>query len=200
MGKTTAGRLLHARGIPVFNADRVVHGLLQSHGPVVAQVAQAFPQAMGKGQINRALLGELILSTPGHLEKLEALLHPHVEKALTQFMALQVKRRALFVFLEIPLLYELGWDLYCDSVIVMTCPPWVQKSRLMARPGMTQQKYEFMQSRQLPQEEKCQRADYVISSQEGIHPMLRQLLQVLIKIRSHYARNCLRHRNHRPKP
>lgn len=196
-GKSTACLFLKARGVPLFDADQVVHHLLRNHPTVRETLWEKFPQVWEGPFLERHLLGNELLRNPSLWKDLEDLIHPYVQESLHRFIKKHQQTDSLFVVLEIPLLYELGWDIYCDSVIVMSCSAKSRKARLLKRPGMTEEKYEMIQGRQLSQEEKCRRASHILSSDQDRHLMLHALLKILFKIRSYHERNCPRHRNHR---
>ena len=178
MGKTTTSAMFAARGIPVWDADAVVHRLYQPGSPAIPRVAQLFPTVIEHQAISRPRLRALIAADPAALDRLQAVVHPLVSADRAQFLATQT---APVVLLDIPLLYETGADAVCDAVAVVSCSPEIQRARVMARGTMTRAEFELILSRQLPDAEKRARADFVIdtttldSAQNAVQTVLRDL-------------------------
>lgn len=183
MGKSTAARILRTLGVPVHDADRVVHGLLASGGAAVADVTAAFPSAARDGGADRATLGHLVFDDPPALRRLEAILHPLVRADSQQFLWTCRRRRRPIAVLEVPLLFETGGDDRCDLVILVTAPALVQAARVLRRPGMTPGRLAAIRARQLPDAEKRRRADIVIPTSMGRRPVLRKLIEVVTVLR-----------------
>jgi dephospho-CoA kinase len=160
MGKSTVSRMFAAEGVPVFDADAVVHRLQGPEGALVAEIESHFPGTTGPAGVNRNSLAERVLGEPGELARLEALIHPAVAREREAFLA--VHRDAPVVVLDIPLLFEKGLAETMDKVAVVSADEEVQRLRTMARPGMTPEKFLRVLSHQLPDEEKRKRADFVI--------------------------------------
>jgi dephospho-CoA kinase len=180
MGKSAAAQHFARRGLPVFDADAEVHRLYEGNG--VGPVAEAFPNAIRDGRVDRALLAHEVAGHPEKLKRLEAIVHPLVVKAEIGFLREEEKRGAKFAVLEIPLLFETGAEARCDVTIVLSAPPEVQKARVLARPGMTAAKLEHLLRRQLPDAAKRARADYVVdsgTSLEQMHAELDKLIESL---------------------
>ena len=162
MGKSTVARLFAEEGVPVFDADAVVHRLQGPEGALVAEIEAAFPGTTGSEGVNRSALAERVLAEPESLRRLEALIHPAVAEARAAFLA--GHREAPVVVLDIPLLFEKGLESSVDKVAVVSADPEVQRLRTLARPGMTPEKYLRILSHQLPDSEKRARADFVIQT------------------------------------
>ena len=162
MGKTTAGNRFRGLGVPVFDADAVVHELLGPDGAAAAQVATAFPGAASNGAIDRARLGALVFGQPNELRRLEAIVHPKVRQARERFLKRAKRSGETMVVVEVPLLFEGGSDADCTHVAVVSAPPAVQRARVLKRPNMTPQKFDAILAQQMPDEEKRRRADFVI--------------------------------------
>jgi dephospho-CoA kinase len=162
MGKTTAGNRFRDLGVPVFDADAVVHKLLGPDGEATAEVAAAFPGAATDGAIDRARLGALVFGQPDELRRLEAILHPKVRDARERFLKHAERSGETMVVVEVPLLFEGGSDAECTHVAVVSAPPAVQRARVLKRPNMTPQKLDAILAQQMPDEEKRRRADFVI--------------------------------------
>jgi dephospho-CoA kinase len=160
MGKTTVARMFADAGVPVFDADAAVHSLQGPAGRLVAAIEAEFPGTTGSEGVNRGALAERVLAEPAALQRLEALVHPAVAEERASFLASHAG--APLVLLDIPLLYETGGAANVDKIAVVSAPAEVQRARVLARPGMTADKFEKILARQLPDAEKRARADFVI--------------------------------------
>jgi dephospho-CoA kinase len=160
MGKTTGARLFAEEGVPVFDADAVVHRLQGPGGALVADIEAAFPGTTGEAGVNRSRLAAQVLDRPNALHRLEAIVHPAVAHEREAFLA--AHRNAPLVVLDIPLLFEKGGWNHVDKVAVVSAPAEVQRARVLARPGMTPQKFEHILALQMPDPDKRARADFVI--------------------------------------
>lgn len=160
MGKSTVARMFVDEGVPVFDADAVVHRLQGPQGELVAAIEAAFPGTTGAQGVNRSSLAERVLAAPEALKRLEALVHPAVGKARDTFLAEYAD--APVVVLDIPLLFEKGLAASVDKVAVVSADPEVQRVRTLARPGMTAEKYLRILAHQLPDPVKRAQADFVI--------------------------------------
>jgi dephospho-CoA kinase len=182
MGKSTAAAMLVRLGVPVFSADACVHELLAPGGAAVAAVARAFPgTAEGRG-ISRAALGRAVFADDTSLQRLEAILHPLVrarEHAFIRRLAIAGRRLCA---LEIPLMFETGADTLCDAVVVVTAPPFVQESRVLARPGMTRERLASIRARQMGENEKALRADFCVATGLGRRHTWRALRAIVAKM------------------
>jgi dephospho-CoA kinase len=160
MGKSTVAAMFAAEGVPLFDADAAVHRLQGPDGALVAAIEAAFPGTTGPEGVNRGALAERVLAEPEQLRRLEALVHPAVAREREAFLA--AHQDAPLVVLDIPLLFETGSARQVDKIAVVSAPADVQRERVLARPGMTAAKIERILARQLPDEEKRARADFVI--------------------------------------
>jgi dephospho-CoA kinase len=160
MGKSTVAKMFAAEGVPVFDADAVVHKLQGPAGALVAEVEAHFPGTTGAAGVNRTALAEAVLGESEKLRRLEGLIHPAVAREREAF--LEANREAPLVLLDIPLLFEKGgWD-QVDRIAVVSAPAELQRERVLARPGMNADKFERIVALQMPDAEKRARADYVI--------------------------------------
>ncbi|HYN45966.1 MAG TPA: dephospho-CoA kinase [Allosphingosinicella sp.] len=160
MGKSTVARMFADEGVPVFDADAVVHRLQGPQGALIAEIEAAFPGTTGPAGVDRTALAERVLAEPESLRRLEALVHPWVARERDAFLA--ANAAAPVVVLDIPLLFEKGLDKSVDKVAVVSADAEVQRVRTLARPGMTAEKYLSILSHQLPDSEKRARADFII--------------------------------------
>jgi dephospho-CoA kinase len=168
MGKSATAALFAARGVAVYDADAAVHAAYAKGGEAVAPLEWAFPGVLGAdGAINRARLRERVAENPEAMKKLESIVHPIVAGAQRAFMEKAIAEKADIVVLDIPLLFETGGDKRADVIAVVTAPPDVQRQRVLARGGMTEQQFEAILARQTPDSVKRQRADFVINTGLG---------------------------------
>lgn len=165
-GKSTVLNMLKAHDIPTFSSDEAVHELYE--GDAVAPVDALFPGVGASGVIDRAELSQRLLAEPGRLQELEAVVHPLVRARIAKFLTESEASGADIAVVDIPLLYEGGHDWGLDAVIVTACDPAEQRRRALARPGMTDEKLDAILARQMPQDEKIARADYVIDTGKPI--------------------------------
>jgi len=180
MGKSTVARMFAEEGVPVFDADAVVHALQAREGALVSEIEAAFPGTTGPGGVDRGALAERVLAEPEALRRLEALVHPAVARAREDFLA--ANGDAPVVVLDIPLLFEKGLAASVDKVAVVSADPDVQRVRTLARPGMTPEKFLRTLSHQLPDAVKRAQADFVIptdSSLEETRASVRRILACL---------------------
>jgi len=180
MGKSAAAERFASHGIPVFNADLCVHQLYA--GVAVRAIESAFPGTSRGGKVDRKLLSERIAGSAARLQRLEAIMHPMVVEAETAFLIEQENKGAKLAELEIPLLFETGADTRVDVTVVLSAPAEVQRSRVLARPGMTADKLEHLLTRQLPDAERRARADFVVesgTSLQDMHEALDKLIESL---------------------
>jgi dephospho-CoA kinase len=162
MGKSTVAKMFERAGIPVFDADAVVRELQSPGGGLVERIGELFPGCVRCGTLDRDCLAQIVLSDREKLAALESLVHPAVRDAREAFVAKHSDVPAL-VF-EIPLLFETGGETEFDKVVVVSAPAEVQHARVLARPGMSEEKLASILNRQTPDEEKRRRADFVVDT------------------------------------
>lgn len=185
MGKTTTAALFAEHGIPVWDADQAVHRLYSPSGMGVAPVLERFPNAGGpQGGINRASLADAVLGNPEELAALEAIVHPLVGTDQIAFVETYRKEGKEAVILDIPLLLEGNVKSHFDVIVVCSAPEYVRKERVMAREGMTEEKYAAITARQMPDEEKKALADYVVSTADGIDHAREKVAEIVADIRA----------------
>jgi dephospho-CoA kinase len=162
MGKSTVADMFERLGVPVFDADSEVRRLQRPGGALVEAIGRAFPGTTGRERVDRARLGAAVFGDPAALARLETIVHPAVRTAREAF--LRAHGAAPIVVFDIPLLFEKGGVEEVDAVLVATAPPDVQRTRVLARPGMTAERFAQVLALQLPDSEKRARADYVIDT------------------------------------
>ena len=167
MGKSAAAKIFRRQNIPVFDADIVVHEMLEKNGAAVEPVAHLFEGVVSSGQVDRKALGELVFEDANALCNLEAILHPLVRGRQLKFLKSGANHRQPLVVLDIPLLFETGGEINCHAVAVVSAPKYLQRIRVMARYGMTEEKFQGILARQMNDREKRRRADFVIPTGLG---------------------------------
>ena len=167
MGKSTVSTMLSRMSNPIHDADKTVHGLISSKGKAYQEIAKKFPQAINANSVDRKKLGREVFGDPYKLEQLENILHPLVREARDFFIRQQNRYKSRLVILDVPLLYETGSDRLCHKVVVVSAPYFIQRQRALARPGMTQTKFDDILKRQLPDNEKRRRADFIVPTGLG---------------------------------
>lgn len=182
MGKSTTAKLFAEQGVPVNDADQVVHELYA--GSAVAAIENRFPGTAQNGVVNRSELSRQLALHPERFKELEAIIHPLVRERERAFLERQQSVGQDIVLLDIPLLFETGAEDRVDVIVVVSCDADLQRQRVLARPGMTAEKFDLILSRQMPDSEKRKRADFVIDTGQGIEEARRQVIQVLKSVRS----------------
>ena len=162
MGKSTIAKRFKALGVPVVDADQVVHDLYA--GRAAAPVEAAFPGVVVDGVIDRARLSAALMADSSRFKQLEAIVHPMVHQAQRDLMTAYFVAGEQIVVLENPLLFEMGGDARVDFTVVVSAGPDLQRERVMMREGMTAEKFEAILARQLPDAEKRRRADFVVDT------------------------------------
>ena len=161
MGKSTTAAMFADEGIPVWDADASVHKLYAKNGAAVAVVGAQYPDVIEEGLVSREKLRDLIAADPTVLDQLQSLVHPLVAADRAAFI---VDQTSDIILLDIPLLFETGAADLCDAIVVVTAPADTQRARVMARGEMSQADFEMILSRQLPDDEKRKRADFIIET------------------------------------
>lgn len=179
MGKSTTARMFADLGCPVWDADAAVARLYAPGGAAVAPLAAAFPQAVSDAGVNREALKTAIATDPGALDRLEAIVHPLVAADRAAFREQAQADGVALAVLDIPLLFETGADRDMDGVVTVSAPAPLQRQRVLDRPGMTPEQFDLILARQLPDDQKRSRADWVIATEtlEGARAAVRSIHQ-----------------------
>ncbi len=180
MGKTTTALLFEAEGVPVADSDAIVHALYA--GKAVPMIEAAFPGTIVDGKVDRTKLSTHVIGRPDTMKKLEAIIHPLVRQAQNEFLAKAKASGAKFAVIDIPLLFETHAESRVDRIVVVTAPENVQRTRVLARPGMTIEKFEAILARQMPDAEKRARADFVIDTSHGIEAARDEVQAILAQL------------------
>lgn len=178
MGKSTTAQMFRELGVPVHDSDEAVHRLYA--GEAARLIEAAFPGIVRDGRVNRDELARQVLGNPEALKVLEGIVHPLVRADATAFLKSHREAGTPVVVLDIPLLFETGGEGRVDKIVVVTAPATVQRERVLARPGMTEEKFQAIRDKQLPDDQKRQRADFVIETGSGMEPA-RQAVAELIE-------------------
>ena len=182
MGKSTTARMFFDLGVPVNDADAVVHALYE--GEAVAPIEAAFPGSTKAGAVDRKELSRQLNEDPALFKTLEAIVHPLVRRKEQEFLDRHRAAGAPFVVLDIPLLFETGGETRVDAVAVVTCDPEIQKERVMKRPGMTEEKFALLLSRQVPDVQKREKADYIIDTGKGFESARQDVEAIALRLAS----------------
>ena len=177
MGKSTVARMFADLGVPVFDADAVVRMLQGPGGRLVAPIEQRFPGTTRHGSVDREALSTAVLGSRQELVELEAIVHPAVQAERAHFIAEHGGAPALLF--DIPLLFETGGENAFDHVLVVSAPAALQRQRVLQRPGMTAAKLDAILARQMPDEEKRSRADFVINTSGSLAQTETQVRAIL---------------------
>lgn len=183
MGKSTVAQMFAEEGAAIYDADAAVHMVYAPGGAAVGPVSEAFPGALKEGGIDRAALSAQVLNNPDALKKLESIVHPIIRGAQIAFLAEQRAAGAAFVVLDIPLLLEHGRPNSLDAVVVVSAPAAAQRERVLARPGMSEEKFVAILARQMPDADKRKLADFVIETGGSFDDTRAQVRAVLDALR-----------------
>ena len=179
MGKSTAARMFKERGVPVWDADAAVHRLYDPDGAAVDPIREICPQAVGKDGVDRAALSKWIAQDDSALKQIEGIVHPLVSADRKRFVD---NADTDLIVLDIPLLFETGGDAQMDLTVVVSAPFEMQRDRVLARPGMTEAKFQTILSKQMPDAEKRKRADVIVPT-VSISETERHIDQIIERMR-----------------
>ena len=182
MGKSKSAELFEAEGLPVYDADASVHALYEKGGAAVAPLSEHFPEAIKDGAVDRTILGKLVLHDGEMLQKLESIVHPLAGKMQKDFLEMQEAAGKKAVILDIPLLLEKKAEGLVDVVVVVSTTPEVQKQRVLERPGMTEEKFHSILSKQMPDAEKREKADFVVDSTISVADAQSQIRDIISRL------------------
>ena len=182
MGKSETARLFADEGVVVHDADAVIHKLYGKGGAATAKIAQAFPDTVKDGVVDRTALSARVTGDAAALKRLEALVHPLVAAERDAFLAGAAARGTRIVLLDIPLLFETGAETGMDALVVASAPAAVQRERALARPGMTAEKFDRLLARQVPDVDKRAKAHFVVVTDKGLDHARDQVRMILSEI------------------
>jgi dephospho-CoA kinase len=191
MGKSTAAKLFAEAGVAVNDSDAVVHDLYAGEAAPLVDVA--FPGTMKNGTVDRQELGRQLARDPAGFKRLEQIVHPLVRKRESEFLARQEAAGADMVLLDIPLLFETDADQRVDVIVVVSADPQIQRERVLARPNMTEEKFNMILSRQISDTEKRRRADYIVDSSHSIETTRKQVADIVADLKKRIAKEEVPH-------
>jgi dephospho-CoA kinase len=177
MGKSTTAKLFAEAGVPVYDADAVVHQLYE--GEAAPAIEAAFPGTTANGKVDRVKLSACVVHDPAAMKKLEAIVHPMLGASRQAFLHDAERSGAPVAVIDIPLLFETGGEKRVDAVVVVTTTPEVQRERIRTRPNMTEEKLHAIIERQMPDAEKRKRAHFIVDTSHGLDPVRARIRDIL---------------------
>ena len=177
MGKSTTAKLIAEAGVPVYDADATVHKIYESEA--VPAIEAAFPGTTANGKVDRAKLAAKVVHDPAAMKQLEAIVHPMLRAYHQKFLDDAEKSGATVAVVDVPLLFETGGDKRVDAVVVVTTSSENQRERILARGTMTSEALDSILARQMPDEEKRGRADFIVDTSHGLDPVRERIRDIL---------------------
>jgi len=190
MGKSETAKMFARLGIPVYDADAVVHRLYEAGGAAVPEIAKLFPDSVKDGRVDRAVLSRHVTADKEAFHKLEQLVHPLVGREQRTFLEDARAKGADLVVLDIPLLFEGGGHARVDAVVVVSAPAHIQRARVLARPGMTEDKLDHILARQMPDAEKRAKAHFVVETDKGLEHAFEQVKSLVAELRGRIPKDA----------
>ena len=183
MGKTETAKIFNSLKIPVYDADASVHKIYESGNIGALAIKDIFPEAISAdGSVDREILGSIVVGNKTNIKKLEEIIHPLLKEDRIDFFKKNINEE--IVVLDIPLLLETNGESQVDYVVVVSTSENIQKQRVLKRPNMTEDKFEKILLSQMPNDIKCQKADFIIDTSISIDDAKKQVLNILKKIRA----------------
>jgi dephospho-CoA kinase len=177
MGKSTTAKMFAAQGVPVHDADATVHALYE--GRAAPLIEAAFAGTVFEGKVDRTLLSRHVMGKPDAMKQLEAIVHPLVREEEQLFLKNAEAAGHPFVLLDIPLLFETGGECRVDAIVVVTADPEVQRQRVLERPGMSEERFQAILQKQMPDADKRKRADFQIDTGRGMEAAEQSVRSIL---------------------
>lgn len=177
MGKSTTAKLFAEAGVPVYDADAIVHSLYE--GDAVLPIEADFPGVIVDGKVDRARLSARVLHDPAAMKRLESIVHPMLGASRQEFLHEAERSGASVAVVDVPLLFETGGEKYVDAVVVVTTTAEIQRQRVLARDNMNSEGFDAILARQLSDAEKRKRADFVVDTSCGLDPVRAQIRDIL---------------------
>jgi len=188
MGKSETAKMFGRLGVPVYDADAAVHRLYDKGGRAVEPLEAAFPGVVRDGQVDRALLSKRVTGNPEATRQVQEIVYPLMAGERQRFLDDAKASGADIVVFDIPLLFETGGHAAMDAVVVCSAPSHVQRERVLARPGMTEEKFDYLLSRQTPDEEKRAKAHFVVVTDKGLDHAFEQVKMIVAELRERRSR------------
>jgi dephospho-CoA kinase len=192
MGKSETAKMFARLGVPVYDADAAVHRLYDKGGRAVEPLEAAFPGVVRDGQVDRALLSKRVTGNPEATRQVQEIVYPLMAGERQRFLDDAKASGADIVVFDIPLLFETGGHAAMDAVVVCSAPSHVQRERVLARPGMTEEKFDYLLSRQTPDEEKRAKAHFVVVTDKGLDHAFEQVKMIVAELRERRSREELK--------
>ena len=189
MGKSETAKMFAGLGIPVYDADAAVHRLYDAGGAAAPLIEAAFPGTTKDGRVDRAELGKRVTNNHDETERLQKIVYPLMAGERKQFIDDAVAGGADLILFDIPRLFETGGEANMDAVVVVSAPSHIQRERVLARPGMTEELFEFLHARQMPDEEKRAKAHFVVVTDKGLEHAFEQVKMIVATLRDRLARD-----------
>ena len=183
MGKSTTAKMFADAGIPVWDADAAVHKLYGPGGAGSDAIAQLVPDAVTSDGVDRTKLRAAILADKTLFKKIEAVIHPLVGQDRADFLEAARNDKADIAICDIPLLFETGGNKAFDKIVVVSAPADIQRQRVLERPGMTEEAFEAILAKQVPDAEKRAQADYIVDTSKGIEAAEKQVAEIIADLR-----------------
>jgi len=187
MGKSETARMFAKLGIPVYDADAAVARLYEVGGAAVAPLEAAFPGVVKEGRVDRDALSKRVVGNETETKRLQGVVYPLMGAERQKFLDDAKAKAADIIVFDIPLLFETGGQSNMDAVVVVSAPSHVQRERVLARPGMTVEKFEYLLSRQTPDEEKRAQAHFVVVTDKGLEHAFDQVKMIVTELRARKA-------------
>ena len=181
MGKSTTAQMFREEGVAVHDSDAAVHAIYR--GPQSEAIERAFPGSTRDGVVDRARLAAMTLGRPEEIARLESIVHPLVQELRRAFLAAERERGVAISVVDVPLLYETGAEKAVDKIVVVTASPEIQRERVLARAGMTEEKFSAILARQLPDSQKRERADFVVHTDRGLEAARAEVRAIIAALR-----------------
>ncbi|MEI9996111.1 MAG: dephospho-CoA kinase [Rhizomicrobium sp.] len=191
MGKSETAKMFARLGVPVYDADAAVHALYAPGGAAVDAVGAAFPGTVRDGAVDRAELSKHVTGDPEATKRLTAIVYPLMAGARAKFLADAEAAGADIVLFDIPLLFETGGDGAMDAVVVVSAPSHIQRARVLARPGMTAEKFDYLHARQMPDAEKRAKAHFVVVTDQGLAHAFDQVTMIVAALKDRRANGMI---------
>jgi len=191
MGKSETAKMFARLGIPVYDADAAVHRLYSKGGAAVAPIEAAFPGTVKDGAVDRAELSKHVTGNPEATAKLQAIVYPLMTGERKRFLDEAAALGADLVVFDIPLLFETKGEGAMAAVVVVSAPSHIQRARVLARPGMTEEKFAYLHSRQMPDEEKRAKAHFVVVTDKGLEHAFDQVKMIVATLRERHKQGQL---------
>jgi len=188
MGKSTTSAMFRELGVPVQDADAIVHRLMARGGKAVPAIEAALPGVTVDGAVDRAALGKRVFGDPAALKKLESILHPMVSAERAGFLARAARRRKPVVVVDVPLLFETHGERKCDMTVLVTAPHFVQAARVLARPGVTRERLDAIRAKQMPDAAKRRLADVVVNTGLGKIRVRRAVREIVRQAKTRHGK------------